>query len=113
MRRHLLLTTLFLSLLGTTAARASGGAVVMIPIALAAQLIGWLDDHLGCHPRSERVQLGLESIEIDGAPVAIQPEGPFYVAAYEPGRIVAVLADPLSSSPGAARPQAMIVPVLP
>jgi len=103
-----------LLLLGATAARASGGAVIMIPLLLAAELIGAVAEPFRCHPQTEKVDLEVAAIEIDGAAVpTIEPSGPFYVAGYEPGKIVAALADPASDPPGKARAHALIIPEQP
>jgi hypothetical protein len=103
-----------LVLLTATAARASGGAVIMIPLALAAALIGAVTAPFKCHPQREKLDLEVVSIEIDGAAVAsMAPSRPYYVSAYEPGKIVAALVDPSSDPPGAAREHALVLPERP
>lgn len=105
--------TIGLMLLACVSAQASGGAVALIPIAVAATLIGKVAEPFQCHPVHEKLELELAAIEVDGTQLVDVPPGHFYVASQSSDQIIVATADPTSEPPGSPRPSAMVLPVRP
>jgi protein-disulfide isomerase len=110
MRRIVLVGILASSLVATSAWASGVGA---IPVAVAAALVEAVGGIFQCHPGHEKLDLMLDTIEIDGvASSPTQSVAGLYVASDGSGQVIAALADPTSDPPGIARSQALVVPEL-
>jgi hypothetical protein len=113
MRKIAILGFVSLMILTLQPRRAFASGVGAIPVAIALAIYEGVANAFTCHPHREKLELVLDSVEVDGIASSPSQSGEgFFVGSNGDGQVIAALADPTSDAAGAARADALVVPEL-